>query len=148
MLDDARENYETVLRLDPDNAFALNNLSYILSEKFDAQKESLPYAERAAKLSPRNADVLDTLGWVLFRNGRTGEAVTRLLQALDIDPKNIAAMFHLGMVYKERGEEMEARRWLDGAKNRIENSPRQPDGSLGPSSIYLPMIEKALGEMN
>ncbi|MCZ6698274.1 MAG: tetratricopeptide repeat protein, partial [Planctomycetota bacterium] len=145
---EARENYETVLRLDPDNAFALNNLSYILSEKFDAQKESLPYAERAAKLSPRNADVLDTLGWVLFRNGRTGEAVTRLLQALDIDRKNIAAMYHLGMVYKERGEQLEARRWLNGAKNRIEDSPKHPDGSLGSSSINVPMIEEALGEMN
>lgn len=146
--DEARENYEIVLRMDPDNTFALNNLSYMLSEKFDAQKEALPYAERAAKLSPRSADVLDTLGWVLFKNGRTGEAVTRLLQALDIDSKNIAAMYHLGVVYKERGERQEAKRWLDNAKKKIEESPKGPDGTFGAIANYLPMIEKALGEMN
>lgn len=144
-LDESKAQYEAALRINDANTIALNNLAFMLSEDLDRPSEALPYAERAAKLRPRNADILDTFGWILSRLGRVGEAETRLLQAVDIDRHKAAAMVHLGITYQKRGDKTEAVRWLKAARDEINSRPKQA-GTASPTGPdrYLPMIEEAL----
>src|SRR6185437_10738602 len=56
----AEAQYRAVLKSEPYNTTALNNLSWLLEKD---PEEALPYAQRAAKIAPNSADILDTLGW-------------------------------------------------------------------------------------
>ena len=147
-LEEAKKNYEAALRLNEDNAIVLNNLAYMLCEDMNRPAEALPYAERAAKLTPNMAEVQDTLGRTLARVGRGGEAERALLYALKLDRVHIGAMIHLGEVYRERGDRRDARRWLERARMTIQSAAPPPgQAASGGSGKYLPMIEKALKEL-
>lgn len=66
----------------PEDVEMLNNTSFMLSKKLNNPALALPLAERAAKLAPTNADVLDTLGVTLLLVGRAADAEVQLRQAL------------------------------------------------------------------
>ena len=104
----AIELLEQILETYPDFSGALNNLAYLLADQADRPQEALPYAERARQQSPRDPLVLDTVGWVYFKNGRFDQAEAALREAHALDPDNLAAGYHLGLLYK------------DGKRNTIE----------------------------
>ena len=104
----AIELLEQILETYPDNPAALNNLAYLLADRADRPQEALPYAERARQQSMRDPQVLDTVGWVYFKNGRFDQAEAALREALVLDPENLAAGYHLGLLYK------------DGKRNMVE----------------------------
>jgi len=57
------------LKLDPDNAYVLNNYSYYLSVRklnLERAKEMSAYSN---KLDPDNSSFLDTYAWILFQLG-------------------------------------------------------------------------------
>ena len=104
--------YEQVLQVDPKNLQALNNLAFRLADKFNRAKEALPYAERLRQVAPRNVDILDTVGWVYLKNGKTRDAISVLQDALRINPDHIAAQYHLGVALAANGDKAGARRVL------------------------------------
>ena len=60
-------SYDRALKLDPENAFVLNNYSYYLSERkvnLEKAKEMSAYSN---KLEPDNTSFLDTYAWILFQ---------------------------------------------------------------------------------
>jgi tetratricopeptide (TPR) repeat protein len=71
--------------------------------------------ERAHAVAPKNAAILDSLGWVLFRQGRAGEALPNLSAAYSYDHDgDIAA--HLGEVLWQLGRQDEAQRiWAEAS---------------------------------
>jgi tetratricopeptide (TPR) repeat protein len=113
--EEARKNYEAALKLIPDDWFALNNLAYLLTDKLNRPAEAIPYAERAKRAAPSNPDVLDTLGWSLFKDGRYGEALGVLLRASSVNREDPMLLYHLALVYQEQGN-------LDEALNRLESA--------------------------
>jgi tetratricopeptide (TPR) repeat protein len=136
--DEAKGHYEAALKLDPNQPIALNNMAYLLADRLNLPSEALPYAQRAAKADTNNADVLDTLGYILFLNGRMGEALGALLRAKELERENVAVLYHLGLAYQKKGDAEEARQWLDKAKDAAANSEA--------GKRFLPKIVKALGE--
>ncbi len=136
--EDARKQYESVLELDPSNAIAVNNLAFLLCEELKRPAEALPYAENAEKLQPRNPNTLDTVGWVLAQNGRLTDAEGTLLRALDLDANNIAAHYHLGVVYQRLGE-------LSEARARFELVTKSNDHPEYP--LYGPQAEQSLKDL-
>ncbi len=124
---EAKEKYEAVLRLDAKQPTALNNLAYLLVEEMDNAAEALPYAEQANRAYPNNPDIMDTLGWVLAKNDRLGEAAGMLFRALefarerDVNRYHVAAAYHLGLVHILRGERQQAKERLDSAKAAAHN---------------------------
>jgi len=71
--DESDSSYDHALKLDPENAFVLNNYSYYLSERkvnLEKAKEMSAYSN---KLEPDNTSFLDTYAWILFQmNDFTG----------------------------------------------------------------------------
>jgi tetratricopeptide (TPR) repeat protein len=106
-VDDAISELREMLRRNPDDPIALNALGYTLADRTTRYDEALRYISRALELSPGNAAVTDSMGWVQYRLGNLEAAIVYLRQAwaLDRDPE-IAA--HLGEVLWHSGQPEEA----------------------------------------
>lgn len=118
--------FEKLLEIVPDDAEALNNLAYTLAEDLMRPQEALRYAKRAVELRPRDANVMDTLGWVYCLAGDLDNAVGTLVSALQVSPDNIAVRYHVAIAYKKQGKLDEARRELQQSQQLIEKSPTDP----------------------
>ncbi len=111
---EAEAVYRSVIKTDPDNALALNNLASLLSKK-RAWTEAEQYAKQANDLVKGNAHLLDTLGWVYYQQARLEEAVTVLEQASQAAPNIAVIQFHKGMALDKLGETIAARKALSQA---------------------------------
>jgi tetratricopeptide (TPR) repeat protein len=106
----ALERYQAVLKLQPENANAANNIAWLLNRSKDPK--ALEYAERAAKLAPDNPDYMDTLAQVLATAGRFDKAIDIQKKAVDRAPDHAMHRFHLAQYYVKAGQKAEAREHL------------------------------------
>ena len=87
----AREIYEKILRKDPQNAWAMNNLAWMLATGKDQDlhqpQKALALALKAAALDPAPM-ILDTLAEAYFANGRSDQALQVIQQVLAKNPAN------------------------------------------------------------
>jgi tetratricopeptide (TPR) repeat protein len=80
---EAASAYARAVQLAPDNADALNNLAYAYGELNANLAEAAQLCRRAAELRPSHrAYYLDTLGSLLFKQGKPVEAIAAYEQAL------------------------------------------------------------------
>jgi predicted Zn-dependent protease len=117
-LADAERELRKLMTDDPLDAEALNSLSYMLAEHGQKLPEAVDLAQRALKIEPENPAFLDTLGWALFKSGRTDEAAQSLDKAAAVLTGNSVIQDHHGDVLAKRGKNAEAvaawQRALDG----------------------------------
>lgn len=113
--------YQRVHEVVPDNTSVLNNMAYLLAEDLDRPGEALPMAERAAELDPKNAQILDTLGWVQFKLGRADEARRTLERSIDVEPLS-ANHLHLAELLIDQGYNTEAGHHLKTAADLAEQN--------------------------
>lgn len=59
--------YDKALKLDPENAYVLNNYSYYLSERKTNLEKAKEMSAYSNKLEPDNNSFLDTYAWILFQ---------------------------------------------------------------------------------
>ena len=112
---------ETSLRkliaIRPDYAHAYNALGYSLADRNERLPEARQLIEHALKLSPDDSFIIDSMGWVLFRQGQLKDALSWLQRAFAARPDpEIAA--HLGEVMWGLGQRDEAKRLLRGAAKK------------------------------
>lgn len=121
-VDVAEARLRRVVDLKPDNAQALNALGYTLVDRTDRHTEGMQYIERALKLSPDDAFILDSMGWAHYRMGRLEEAERFLRRAIAGRPDaEIAA--HLGEVLWVKGERDHAQEiWQSQLKSAPDNA--------------------------
>ncbi len=106
-----------LIKLDPNNAEALNALGYTLADRTDRWQEALPLVEKALSLSPENPAIIDSLGWIYFRAGELDKARPLLKQAFDIMADHEIAA-HYGELLWVSGNQDEARKvWQQGLNN-------------------------------
>lgn len=103
----ARGDYERLLQRNPYDVEVLNNLAQVANRQGD--KGALGYAERAYQLANGNAAVLDTLGWVLVRQGQLDRGTSLLRDARLRDSSNAEIRYHLAAALAQSGREAEAR---------------------------------------
>ena len=113
---DAERDLRVVLDAQPDNAAALNALGYTLTDLTDRHDEAEALIRRAYELQPNEPSIVDSMGWVAYRQGRLDEAVRFLARAWEMD-RNPEIAAHLGEVLwrTERREEALAV-WRQGAE--------------------------------
>ncbi len=113
-IDWLERDLKKILEKEPDNATALNALGYTLADRTDRYREAYDYIEKALKLRPDDAAIIDSMGWVKYRLGDLEAAIDYLRKAYSITPDaEIAA--HLVEVYLKRGEKEKAREVLGEA---------------------------------
>ncbi len=98
----ALADFRKVAQDDPQNAQALNNLAYALSENEHQPDEALKYAQRAHELAPGDPLIEDTLGWVLYRKGLYSMSV-RYLEETNARRPFPVSRYHLAMAYAKAG---------------------------------------------
>lgn len=107
-IDDAEADLRHMISRDAEDSRALNALGYMLTVHSTRYEEALDLIRRAYELTPDDAAVIDSLGWVQFRLGDVDTAHRYLQQAWQRMPDpEIAA--HLGEVLWVMGREDEAR---------------------------------------
>jgi len=110
-----------VVKARPNDPAALNALGFTLADHTKELSRARKLIERAHAAAPKNAAILDSLGWVLFRQGRGVEALPYLSAAYANDHDgDIAA--HLGEVLWQMGRQDEAQRiWAEASALDADN---------------------------
>lgn len=107
--------YEAVVKADPDNPFALNNLAYMYADDNRDLDQALTYAQRAKQRMPNNPDVADTLAWIYIKKQLTDNAINILKDLTAKQPKNPTYHYHLGMALMQKGNKAAAKQSLQTA---------------------------------
>ncbi len=106
----------------PDDARALNALGYILSNHSDRYVEATEYVRRALAITPDDPAVIDSMGWLLYRQGDLAQARDYLERAYaKMQDPEVAA--HLGEVLWSLGERARAREIWRAA---LQQKPEHP----------------------
>ena len=112
---EARQAYETALRLDRNNHTALNNFAYFMSLREENLDLALELAEQAVSLEPQNAAYLDTIGWVHYKLGNYEQARIYIQKSVDTGEASAEVYEHLGDVYQALEDYENAVKWWNKA---------------------------------
>ena len=110
-----------LIEMRPDHAHAYNALGYSLAERNLRLDEARVLIEKALALAPEDAHIIDSMGWVHFRQGQFDKAIEQLRRAYGMKPEaEIAA--HLGEVLWKSGRSAEARQlWVEAQRMDPDN---------------------------
>jgi tetratricopeptide (TPR) repeat protein len=93
------EKMEHLIELDKNHVEGLNYLAYLYADKTKNLETAEKLARRALSLRPNDGFILDTLGWVLYKQNKMDEAVRTLEKAHAIEGAESIIAEHLGDVY-------------------------------------------------
>lgn len=88
-----------VLKINADHVQAMNYLAYTYAELGTELPEAESLARKALKQKPNDAYIKDTLGWILYKQGKLKEAVATLENAHQSNPEESVIAEHLGDAY-------------------------------------------------
>jgi Flp pilus assembly protein TadD len=125
--------YRAALAIEPDNYILLNNYAWQLAQSNDPAARE--YAERAYRVAPFTAGVLDTYGSVLVATGDVPRGLSMLRMATNLEPQDPELRLHLGKALAKGGDKAAARRELETIARTNPQSPLRNDA------------EKALAEL-
>ncbi|MBX3039811.1 MAG: tetratricopeptide repeat protein [Bdellovibrionaceae bacterium] len=144
------EDMKKVIELDPNHVQGLNYLAFTWAEEGTNLADAEKLARRAAELDPKDGYILDTLGWILYKQGKTMDAIRLLEAAFRAQPTVGVIAEHLGDAYlrnamADRALEMYNKalqletdsRKIEEIKSKITavDRPKLPDQVRTPSSL-------------
>ncbi len=88
-----------VLEIDEDHVQAMNYLAYTYAELNENLDIAEALARKAIKLQPEDGYILDTMGWILFKQGQNVEAIKYLEAAHRLKSDEAVIAEHLGDAY-------------------------------------------------
>ena len=91
-----------VLKLDATDAQALNYLGYTYVEMGLHLEEALELIKRAVAIRPKDAFILDSLGWAYFKLKRYDDATEALEEAVSLVDDDSTIVEHLADIYAAR----------------------------------------------
>jgi tetratricopeptide (TPR) repeat protein len=119
--DESEQLLRDLIRREPDNATALNNLGYYLVERGVNLPEALKLIEHAVSIEPTQGSYLDSLAWAHHKLGNHEKAREYLEKAQLYSRRNATIHEHLGDVLRQIGRLAEARRqWEKALEYSIE----------------------------
>ena len=123
--EEARRYYEEVLKIDPDQYQALNNLAYLKADAGVDLDQALTFAQRAEQANPNNLDIRDTVGFIYYRKNLTDDSIRMLKELVAQRPERATFHLHLAMAYFQKGDKGQAKRELDAASRYAPSEKEQ-----------------------
>ena len=123
--EEARRFYEEVLKINPDQYQALNNLAYLKADAGVDLDQALTFAQRAEQANPNNLDVRDTVGFIYYRKNLTDDSIRMLKELVAQRPDRATFHLHLAMAYFQKGDKGQAKRELDAASRYAPSEKEQ-----------------------
>jgi len=103
--DDAVANLQAILKLQPLNVVALNNLAWVMQQRKDPSAEKLARQAYTLQQSPQTAD---TLGWILVTSGKPDLGVKLLRQASSQARNDGQIVYHYAVALNDTGHKEDA----------------------------------------
>ena len=125
---EAKQFYEASIKLDSNNAVALNNLAFLMVEHGGDLEDALSKAQRAKQLMPNLAEVSDTLGWIYLKKNIPEQAIDIFRDLVQKAPNQSTFRYHLGVALYQKGDKTRAIKELQEA---LRNNP-----ATGKSSAF------------
>jgi putative PEP-CTERM system TPR-repeat lipoprotein len=100
-------HFQEILKLNPKNAGALNNMALALHNEGDPKAADV--AIQAFQMQPNDARLADTAGWILVSQGKLLEGLPVLTKAVSMDGENPEFRFHLAQALAKAGDTARAR---------------------------------------
>jgi tetratricopeptide (TPR) repeat protein len=122
--DRAKQQYQKVLEIQPDNPFASNNLAYVMLQQGGNVDVAFAMAQTARRQLPDNPSSADTLGWAFYHKHVYTSAINLFKEAVKKEPDNALFNYHLGLAYAKSGQAALARQQLD---RLVKIKPNFPD---------------------
>jgi tetratricopeptide (TPR) repeat protein len=105
-LDDAVAQYRATAKRWPESAMSLNALGYTLADRTDDYREAEKLIRKALEYDPESPAIIDSLGWVLFKQGEYEAALEELRRAYEkLDDHEVAAHIVETLVALDRRDE-------------------------------------------
>jgi tetratricopeptide (TPR) repeat protein len=105
-LDDAIAQYRAAAERWPESAMSLNALGYTLADRTDDYREAEKLIRKALEYDPESPAIIDSLGWVLFKQGDYEAALVELQRAYErLDDHEVAAHIVETLVALDRRDE-------------------------------------------
>ena len=132
---EAMQQYEKALELDPRAAVAANNLAWIHTRDTHQLDRALDLAQTAKAGLPEHPNVSNTLGWVYYQRGFYTRAISSLRESVDQAPMDPVKHYFLGLAYLKNAQKVEARAALQQALD------------LDPKFAYAQLAKEALATL-
>lgn len=129
------------LEIDPDFPEALNLLGYAYADRGVRLEKAEELIQKAIDQAPTAGFIIDSLGWVYYRQGRYEEALKQLQRAKALmgDPPDWVVLDHLGDVYDKLGKNAQAveawKQAIDARKKQAH--PNDPEVASDVEKIEL-----------
>ena len=114
--DEAIADFRRIVKLDPNNALALNNLATLLAEKPNQRAEALEHVQRAIDIAGPQAALLDTQGTIFLKTGDSQQAIACLEEATAGGAADARYYLHLAAAYQQARRNPDAFRMLREAR--------------------------------
>jgi TolB-like protein/Flp pilus assembly protein TadD/predicted Ser/Thr protein kinase len=111
----AKQAADKTFELNPDAAETQMALGYYFYHCKLDYEQALKHFSMALKKQPKNAMILEGIGYVKRRQGKLNETIACLRQVLEIDPRNASVAFNLGETYALVRNYKEAERYYSRA---------------------------------
>lgn len=120
--DESEAMYEKAIKINPNDALTLNNYAYYLSVRGVKLDKALQMAKKAIQKEPKNANFLDTIGWIYFRLKNYEFARDYIIRSLEVNPDSAVVNDHLGDVYQAMKDMKNALKYWQRAYELSPNS--------------------------
>ena len=94
-----------ILSQDPENSEALNALGYTWADENVNLEQAYDYIMKAHQLDPDNSAIIDSVGWIHFRQGNLKQAEHYLRLAIEKNPRERESYDHLIEVLEAKGDQ-------------------------------------------
>jgi tetratricopeptide (TPR) repeat protein len=112
-LDVLEADLQKILQKNADDVGALNALGYSLADRGVRLGEAAKYLGKAMSLEPDEAVIIDSYGWLLFKQGEFEQALEYLKRAYAKQAENEIAA-HIAEVLWSMGNRKEAKEFFEG----------------------------------
>lgn len=107
----AERDYLAVLKLQPNNAVAYNNLAWVSAKL--KREGAIGYAEKANALAPNQPAFMDTLAMLFSEKGEYAKALELQNKALSLQPQGTVFKLNLAKIHIQGGKKDLAKAQLD-----------------------------------
>ena len=122
-IEEAMEQYDKSIQINPNNSEAQYNLGLALADK-GRFEEAIEKYRQAIQISPNYSEALSSLGAALVAKGRFEEAIECFRKAIQINPNFSDALFNLGVALAAQGRFEEA---IKNYRQAIQINPKFSD---------------------
>jgi len=126
---DAKLQYRRLLKIQPNDPNALNDLSYLMAQSGENLDEALALARKGTEFATEErlkTTLQDTLGWIYLKKNMYDSALQSFQVAVNNDPGSMTFRYHLGTTLYQMGNKPRAKTELQAALAAPAKSEDEP----------------------